>query len=152
MDVTASVLLHADVYWRWLPRGRGSRSRKVKSFFEERQHPCLLSQNLCFLKCSFEWRAVRAQALCCSTFLLLFFFFHSQSVYRSAASPPTRSCILLILPSDIPVTGITFVGKVSETDSLFAGRIISTAWGQAQQWASGICVICCEDSNLLNLL
>lgn len=34
---------------------------------------------------------------------------------------------------------------MSETDSLFAGRIISTAWGQVQQWKSGICVICCED-------
>lgn len=51
-----------------------------------------------------------------------FFFFHSRSVYRSASSPPTRSCILLILPSDIPGTGITFVGKwVKLTACLQAG-------------------------------
>lgn len=71
-------------------------------------------------------------------------FFHSQSVYRSTCSPPARSCVSLILPSNIPVTGITFVGKwVKVTACLQAG--LSTAWGQAQQRESGICVICWED-------
>lgn len=83
--------------------------------------------------------SVRAQKLWCSTFLLFL-----VTVYRSASSPPTRSCIWLILPSNIPVR-YYICKQASETDSLFVGRIISTAWGQAQHWESGICVICCED-------
>lgn len=54
--------------------------------------------------------------------------------------------ILLILPSDIPVTGFAFVGKwVKLTACLQAGllALLGDRPNSEKEW--GICVICCED-------
>lgn len=74
--------------------------------------------------------SVRAQALLCSTFLLFFPLPVSLQIGLLTTNQELR---FANSPLQHSSNRYYICREVSETDSLFAGRIISTAWGQAQQ-------------------
>lgn len=87
--------------------------------------------------------SIKGQASWPSTLVLC--FTHVQFIDQ----PPFHQAgvaFLLILTSDIPVTGFTFVGKwVKLTACLQAGllALLGDRPNSEREW--GICVICCED-------